>query len=76
MEHERETTRDGAVFVMHDTVARYDSHAEASHTEHGLTYLMDGWLRMEHGGPVEAVAGTLFARAHPGLAARRPTHEG
>ncbi|HBQ18073.1 MAG: AraC family transcriptional regulator [Sandaracinaceae bacterium] len=59
MEHERETKRDGAVFVMHDTVARYDSHAEASHTEHGLTYLMDGWLRMEHGGPVEAVAGTF-----------------
>jgi len=49
----------GSVFVLEDRVERFAPHGETSHTEHGLTYLVDGWMRMEHGGAVEAGPGTF-----------------
>jgi len=49
----------GSVVAFHDRIERYAPHAEASHTEHGLTYLVDGWFEMEHGGAVRADAGTF-----------------
>lgn len=47
------------MFVLHETVPELHSHEETSHTDHGLTFLVDGWFRMEHGGPVLAEAGTI-----------------
>lgn len=52
-------TPGGPVFVFHDRVERFEPHAETSHTEHGLTYMVEGWHEMEHGGPIEAGAGTF-----------------
>ena len=49
----------GGVFVLHETVASLTAHAETSHTEYGLNYLVDGWFAMEHGGPIEVRAGEL-----------------
>jgi len=49
----------GAVFVVHDRIETYTPHDETSHTEHGLTYLVDGWFQMEHGGAIEAGPGTF-----------------
>lgn len=49
----------GGVFVVHETTPRLRPHAETSHTEHGLTFLVDGWFRIDHGGLVQAEAGTI-----------------
>ena len=49
----------GAVFVMEDVKERHHPHPETSHTEHGLTYLVGGWFRMEQGGAIEAGPGTF-----------------
>ncbi|MFK7990326.1 MAG: helix-turn-helix transcriptional regulator [Sandaracinaceae bacterium] len=49
----------GAVHVHHGTLDRYTPHGEVSHTEHGLTFLVDGWFQMDHGGPVQAENGTF-----------------
>lgn len=47
------------VFVTRVSEPTITAHAETSHTEHGLTFLLDGWFRMEHGAPIEADAGTV-----------------
>lgn len=48
------------MFVLHEELATLKPHhADSSHTEHGLTYLAKGWLRMDHGGPVRIDAGTI-----------------
>ncbi|MEZ4327451.1 MAG: AraC family transcriptional regulator [Polyangiales bacterium] len=49
----------GSVTVFRDQVARMEPHGASTHTEYGLTYMVSGWHRMEHGGPVEASAGTF-----------------
>lgn len=49
----------GGVFVVHEKVDELHPHGETSHTEHGLTYLADGWFRMEHGRPIEVSAGAV-----------------
>jgi len=45
--------------VLHDKVEHYTPHAETSHTEHGLTYLVDGWFEIEHGRPIRVEPGTV-----------------
>ena len=47
------------MFAHHDIIERLEPHPETSHTEHGLTYLVDGWVRIEHGSPIVAEAGTI-----------------
>jgi len=49
----------GGVFVRHEQVPRLHSHPEATHTEHGLTYLANGWFRMEHGTEITAGPGSI-----------------
>lgn len=49
----------GGVFVVHERIDRLHPHAEVSHTEYGLTYLVDGWFRMEHGTQIKAEAGSI-----------------
>lgn len=49
----------GGVFVMHERTPHLHAHTETSHTDYGLTLLVNGWFRMEHGTPVTAQAGTL-----------------
>ncbi|MCG8557944.1 MAG: AraC family transcriptional regulator [Proteobacteria bacterium] len=44
---------------MHERIERLLPHAETSHTEHGLTYLVDGWFRMEHGTEIKAEPGSI-----------------
>jgi AraC-like DNA-binding protein len=48
-----------AVLVVHEKLGRLRPHPETSHTEHGLTYLVDGWFRMDHGQPLEVQSGTV-----------------
>lgn len=48
------------VFVLHETAERIHAHGETSHTEHGLTYVVDGWIRMEHGESIEVEGGSLI----------------
>lgn len=54
-----ESAGHGGVFVMHASSPVVHAHGETSHTEHGLTFLVDGWFSMEHGGPVRAEAGSV-----------------
>lgn len=49
----------GAVFVLHESVARFEPHPTTSHTEHGLTYLEEGWFELEHGRVVRGRPGTF-----------------
>jgi AraC-like DNA-binding protein len=49
----------GPIFVLHDKLRRVHPHPETTHTEHGLTYLVDGWFRMHHGSPIRSEAGTI-----------------
>lgn len=49
----------GGVFVMHTKTPALHAHPETSHTDHGLTFLIDGWFRMEHGTPITVEAGNL-----------------
>lgn len=51
---------DTSVEVHHERLARCDPHAETSHTEHGLTFVVDGWIRMESGTEVRASAGSML----------------
>jgi len=53
------TNSGGGIFVIHEKTPRLHSHAEVTHTEHGLTYLADGWFRMEHGSELTARAGSI-----------------
>jgi AraC-like DNA-binding protein len=50
---------EGPVFVLHDKVEKLHPHPETSHTEHGLTYLVDGWFGMEHGRRIRVEAGSI-----------------
>lgn len=50
----------GAVLVLHERAASFDPHPETSHTEHVLTYLVDGWISMDSGGPFRAEAGSMM----------------
>ena len=59
MAHHPDPAHGGDVFVLHDRMERFHPHGEVTHTEHGLTYLVDGWFRMEHGGPIDAGPGTF-----------------
>jgi AraC-like DNA-binding protein len=45
--------------VFHHEHERIHAHGETSHTEHGLTYLADGWFRMVHGRRIEVRAGSF-----------------
>ncbi len=47
------------LFVLHHTHDQLHAHDETSHTEHGLTYLADGWFRMVHGRPITVEAGCV-----------------
>jgi AraC-like DNA-binding protein len=47
------------VFVLNERQARLHAHGEVSHTEHGLTYLVEGHIEMEHGVPVTARGGSV-----------------
>ncbi len=49
----------GSVFVLHEKNVSLEPHGVVSHTEHGLTYLVDGSLRMEQGRTVSVEAGTI-----------------
>lgn len=48
-----------SLFVFHEKNASLDPHPSTSHTEHALTYLVAGSIRMEHGQVVTAQSGTL-----------------
>lgn len=41
------------------SVPLLEAHAETSHTEHVLTYVIGGTLQMQHGGPVTVEAGSV-----------------
>ncbi len=45
--------------VFHDNIARLHSHAEVSHTEHVLSYLVEGSFRINHGRTLEVRPGTV-----------------
>jgi AraC-like DNA-binding protein len=47
------------VFVAHAREKRLRALGETSHTEHGITLLVDGWLSIEHGETLRAEAGDL-----------------
>lgn len=49
-----------SVEVHHERLARCEAHPETSHTEHGLTFVVDGWIRMESGSEVQASAGSML----------------
>lgn len=59
MAHEPTPVHGGDVLVFHDRIEVYEPGEEVTHTEHGLTYLVQGSFRMEHGGPVAAGPGTF-----------------
>lgn len=44
---------------MHEKRPRVHQHAESSHTEHGLTFIVDGFLRMEHGAEIRVEPGSV-----------------
>ena len=48
-----------SLFVLHEREAVLQPHGEASHTEHGLLFLVDGWFEMEHGGPLRVEPGVM-----------------
>lgn len=48
------------VFVVHGKEQDLHSHDETTHTEHGLTFLVDGWIRMEHGTEITARPGNII----------------
>ncbi len=48
------------IFVMHEKLPRLHHHAETSHTEHGLSLIVDGYLRMEHGSELRVEPGSLL----------------
>ncbi len=47
------------IFVVHEKHQRIHHHAESSHTEHGLTFVVDGILRMEHGTEIRVAPGSV-----------------
>lgn len=47
------------MFVLHETIEHIRPHGEATHTDHGLVYVVDGWERMIHGGPVTLGTGSV-----------------
>lgn len=49
----------GPVTVLHWTAERLHPHAEASHTEHGLSFVVSGWVRFVHGTPLQIGTGTV-----------------
>jgi len=59
MAHLEATGAGSSVVVIEDHVERFSPHPMTSHTEHGLTYLVEGWMQLEHGGTVEARPGTF-----------------
>ena len=54
------------ISVLHETADRLDPHPESSHTDHSLTYVVDGWLQMENRGRIRVSAGTVTA-VPPGI---------
>lgn len=56
---EQSSPHGGPILVLHDRVKQLRAHAETSHTEHGITYLVRGSFRMEHGRPIRAEPGTI-----------------
>ncbi len=55
----RHDTFDSGVFVLHERAARMQPHGEVTHTEHGLTFLVDGWIRIEHGTELRIPPGSV-----------------
>lgn len=49
----------GAVLVLHEALERLQPHAETSHTEHCLTFVLNGRLRFEHGAETSVGAGSM-----------------
>jgi AraC family transcriptional regulator, transcriptional activator of pobA len=50
------------VFVVHERIERVQPHGEVSHTEHGLSFVVDGWFSMGHSGAPTSVE----VRGEPG----------
>lgn len=48
------------IFVAHETAQHVHPHGESSHTEHGLTYVTEGFLRMEHGTEIRVEPGSVI----------------
>ena len=49
----------GGVLVTHKTLNNFRVHKQNSHTEHVLSYLVDGWFEIEHGGRFEVEPGSV-----------------
>lgn len=49
----------GPITVFHAHLAELNAHATSSHTEHVLSLLVSGWVRIEHGTPIRLEADTL-----------------
>lgn len=47
------------MFIMHETIERVKPHGDATHTEHGLVYVVGGWEEMIHGEPIKLSEGSL-----------------
>lgn len=47
------------IFVIHLEQDSFGLHAEASHTEHVLSYVVGGQLMLEHGHPIDVQPGTF-----------------
>ena len=45
--------------MVHETIERIRPYGEATYTDHGLVYVVDGWERMIHGEPITLSAGSL-----------------
>ncbi len=64
----------GPLAVRHHTVASVARHPPFAHTDHMLTYVAAGWLRMDLSGAVDAKAGSLILM--PGGAPHEPLDGG
>lgn len=60
----------GPLTVRRQTLARLPRHPPFSHTDHVITYVAAGWLRMDQGGALEAEAGSMMLL--PGGAPHEP----
>ena len=58
-EESQEFAEHAGVAVIHATEPQLEPHPETTHTEHGLTYLASGWLRIEHGTEIVARPGSI-----------------
>lgn len=69
-QHEEPLSGHGGTYVLHETLEVLEAHAETSHTDYGLTFLVDGWFRMEHGTEIYVEPGSVVLM--PAGAPHRP----